>query len=194
MSTPSKWTWTQRIGLVGGIPALAAVVLRAMGRTPWGAANGPGFWVGSPRGSLTSQVLFDPYALTHVSHGLVFFYLFSVLLTRYSREAQFGASLLLEAIWEIVENTPYVIDRFRQTTAATEYTGDSILNSLGDLLAAALGFVIAVQVVRRTRRGWVLALFLLVEALSALWIRDGMLLTTLMLIYPIPGIREWQAG
>jgi hypothetical protein len=194
MSTPSKWTWTQRIGLVGGILALAAVVLRAMGRTPWGAANGPRFWVGSPRGSLTSQVLFDPYALTHVSHGLVFFYLFSVLLTRYSREAQFGASLLLEAIWEIVENTPYVIDRFRQTTAATEYTGDSILNSLSDLLAAALGFVIAVQVVRRTRRGWVLALFLLVEALSALWIRDGMLLTTLMLIYPIPGIREWQAG
>ncbi len=180
--------------VLGGVLTGTAGILALMGRTPWGMADGPGLWTGDPKGALTSQVLADPYALTHVGHGVLFFYLFAVVMARSTRTAQFGATLLLEAAWEIVENTPYVIERFRQTTAATEYTGDSILNSLGDLLAAALGFAIAVQVVRRTHRGWVLALFLAVEGLSALWIRDGMVLTIIMLLYPIPGIREWQAG
>ena len=177
-----------------GVLALTAVVLALMGRTPWGLANGPGLWTGAANGPLTSQLLADPYAFIHVSHGLLFFYLFATTMSGATREAQFGATLGLEALWEIVENTPYVIERFRQTTTATEYTGDSILNSLGDILAAALGFWIVVQVVARGSRWWALVLFGVAEIISALWIRDSMLLTTLMLVYPVPGVRQWQAA
>lgn len=182
------------LAILGIVLAGAAGILALMGRTPWGMADGPDLWTSNPNGPLTSQVLADPYALTHVGHGVLFFYLFAVMMARSTREAQFGATLLLEAGWEIVENTPYVIERFRQTTTATEYTGDSILNSLGDIGAAALGFWVTVQVVARGRRWWALVLFVGVEILSALWIRDGMLLTTLMLLFPIPAVREWQAA
>ncbi len=99
--------------------------------------------------------------------------------------------MALESAWEIVENTSYVIERFRETKMAQGYYGDSILNSVGDISAMIVGFLIAMQL---TNRWWVLALFVALEASLALWIRDNMTLNIVMLIYPVPGVREWQAG
>lgn len=111
------------LALLVGILASSAVLLALMGRTLWGMADGLGLWMSNPQGALASQVLADPCAFTHVRIELIFLYFFSMVMVRSGREAQFGATLLLESAWEIVENTPYVTERFRQTTAATRLYG-----------------------------------------------------------------------
>lgn len=169
----------------------AALALAALGRTPWGSASGPGLWAGDIHGALNSQYFADPYSFTHVNHGLLFFLiLWAVAAERLSVGARFLVALVVEAAWEVVENSPFVIERFRETTIAQGYYGDSILNSVGDILACVLGFWIAYRLPNR----WVVALFFALEVALVLWIRDSMVLTLVMLIYPIPGLREWQFG
>jgi hypothetical protein len=96
----------------------------------------------------------------------------------------------LEAVWEAVENSRFVIDRYREETAALGYQGDTIVNSLADILLCAIGFVVA----RRLGLGRTLALFVVTEVALAVWIRDNLSLNVLMLIYPIEAVKEWQAA
>ncbi|MFB6262371.1 MAG: DUF2585 family protein [Bradymonadaceae bacterium] len=177
---------------VAGILVLAMVALYSMGRTPWGTAGGPGLWTADPASKLTSQLLTDPYTFTHVNHGLVFFL---VLWATTGAWLEVGDRLVvtavLESCWEIVENTPTVIERFREATIALGYYGDSILNSTGDILACLLGFWIAS---RLRNKWWVVGLFVALEVGLALWIRDNMTLNLLMLIHPVPAVRQWQGG
>ena len=145
-------------------------------------------WVSDWCSSTTSQQFLDPYSLTHLLHGFLFFWLITLLFRRMPRVWQLWLALLLESAWEVFENTPYVIDKYRNETAALGYHGDTIVNSLGDLACALVGFLIARRLgVRRS-----LIVFLVIELVLTVWIHDSLLLQILMLIRPVEAIKLWQ--
>ena len=123
-------------------------------------------------------------------HGLVFCGLFALALPRLARKWRLWLAVTLEAVWEVFENSAFVINRYRAATVSLGYQGDSIVNSLGDIAACALGFALA------WRLGWrrSAVVFLVTEAVLLLWIRDSLLLNVVMLIYPIEAIKIWQLG
>ncbi len=174
--------------ILTGVAAFTAI-LALMGRE-FVIDCGFGLWTSSAWSHCTSQYLADPYSVTHVLHGILAFCILLYVRPRMPVRTRFLIATVLEAGWEILENTPLVINRYRMATAALDYTGDSILNSLGDLGFAALGFLIA------SRWGWKAGLlaFVVAELLLLLLIRDTLLLNILMLLHPIPAIRDWQAA
>ena len=175
------------IGIVA-VPLLMGLLLWAEGRMFFCSCGEFKFWVGDTCSSSTSQQLFDPYSFTHVLHGFLFFWLVALLFRRLTASWQLWLALLLEAAWEVFENTKFVIDKYRTETAALGYTGDTIVNSLGDLACALAGFLLARQLgVRRS-----LIVFALVELVLILWIRDSLLLQILMLLRPVEAIKSWQ--
>ena len=170
--------------------AVAAVALALEGR-PWWCACGRAFLVTPDAWTRhTSQHLLDPYSLTHVLHGFLFWW----ILSRWNRlgveTGRFALALGAEALWEVLENSAFVIDRYRTATAALGYEGDSLANSLGDIVCCGLGFLFAARV------GWRIsaAAFAAVEALLLVWIRDSFVLNVVMLLHPIEAIRRWQTG
>ncbi|HYH85166.1 MAG TPA: DUF2585 family protein [Pyrinomonadaceae bacterium] len=147
-------------------------------------------WLGDAWSSETSQQLFDPYSFTHVLHGFVFCGLLAWALPRLQWTWRLSLAATAEAAWEVIENTELVIQRYRETTAALGYNGDTIVNSLGDIIACALGFLLA----RRLGLVRTILVFALTEVVLLFWIRDSLLLNILMLIYPSDKLRAWQAG
>lgn len=171
------------------IVLLMIVLLRAQGRLFICACGEVQIWTSDTCSSNNSQHLLDPYSFTHVLHGVMFFWLITLLFRRMARGRQVLLALLLEAVWEVIENSSFIIDRYRTATAALGYQGDTVVNSIGDLLCALLGYLIARKLgVRRS-----LILFLLVELILILWIHDSLLLQILMLVRPIEAIKLWQA-
>lgn len=171
------------------IVLLMIVLLRAQGRLFICACGEVQIWTSDTCSSNNSQHLLDPYSFTHVLHGVMFFWLITLLFRRMARGRQVLLALLLEAVWEVIENSSFIIDRYRTATAALGYQGDTVVNSIGDLLCALLGYLIARKLgVRRS-----LILFLLVELILILWIHDSLLLQILMLLRPIEAIKLWQA-
>ena len=145
-------------------------------------------WSGDTCSSTNSQQLFDPYSFTHVLHGFLLFWLVALVLRRAAPVWQLWLALTLEAAWEVFENTRFVIDRYRAETAALGYTGDTIVNSFGDLTCAVAGFLVAQQLgVKRA-----VIVFLVLEVILAVWIHDSLLLQILMLIHPVEAIKQWQ--
>ena len=138
----------------------------------------------------TSQHLFDPYSFTHILHGVMFYWLIHLFFRRVKFVWQFIIAITIEVVWEVAENTNAVIEHYRQNTASLDYFGDSIFNSLGDVIACAAGFYIA------HRLGWKRSLFffLATEIVLLFWIRDSLLLNILMLIYPLDSIKSWQTS
>ena len=187
-----------RLGWVGVAPWLAvaavvaasAAVLRLEGRRWLCSCGRLQPWVGDAWSADTSQHLFDPYSLTHVLHGFAFAGLLALLLPRAGGRPRLILAVAAEALWEVVENTDYVINRYREATAALGYTGDTVVNSLGDIAACALGFLLA----RRLGALRTLLLFVAVEVALLLWIRDSLLLNIILLLYPSERLRAWQAG
>jgi len=177
------------LSVATGLVLLAMIVLlRAEGRRLMCACGHFAVWISDWCSSNTSQQLLDPYSLTHVLHGFLFFWLITLLFKRMPRAWQFWLALLLESAWEVFENTSFVINKYRTETAALGYQGDTIVNSLGDLSCALIGFVIARQLgVRRS-----LILFVLIEAVLIFWIHDSLLLQILMLVRPVEAIKLWQ--
>lgn len=173
----------------GGVVLLAMVVLlRAEGRMFLCACGEFAVWISDWCSSNTSQQLLDPYSITHILHGFLFFWLITLLFRRMPPAWQLWLALLLESAWEVLENTPFVIDKYRTETAALGYQGDTIVNSLGDLACALVGFLLARRLgVRRS-----LICFVLIELVLILWIRDSLLLQILMLVRPIEAIKLWQ--
>ncbi|MBI2039368.1 MAG: DUF2585 family protein [Candidatus Niyogibacteria bacterium] len=175
---------------LAGIFAATVLVLLFMGRTWWGTAE-PGLWTGGVGSAQNSQLLFDPYTFTHISHGIGFYLAFWLL---FKKRLPFGTLLLmataLEAGWEILENTNLVIERYREVTIAQGYFGDSIANSLGDIAVTVVGFWLAARLPLIAT----IALFVGIEVVLALTIRDNLLLNIVMLLYPIPAIQAWQLG
>ena len=186
-------TKTHRAGLLQIVAAclvllLMVVSLRAQGRMFLCACGYFDIWISDTCSSNNSQQLFDPYSFTHVLHGFLFFWLITLLFRRMAASWQFWLALLLESAWEVFETTSFVINMYRTETAALGYTGDTVVNSLGDLACALGGFLIARQLgLRRS-----LIAFLFLELVLILWIHDSLLLQLLMLIRPVAAIKLWQ--
>ncbi len=166
----------------------AALAELAMGRRIWGVGGVPGFWSGDIWSSHNSQFLFDPYTFTHITHGVLLYGILSLLFRNLPRSSRLILAVAFESGWEVFENTNFVIERYRAETISLNYFGDSIVNSMGDILACILGFVLASQLPRRVTVIATIAL----EILLTIWIRDNLTLNVLMLIYPSRAIRLWQ--
>lgn len=141
----------------------------------------------------TSQHFFDPYSATHVLHGFLFLWGLQLIFHKILKKNISFAWLLFlaifaEAAWEVLENSSFVINRYREQTASLDYFGDSIANAFGDIIACAIGFLIAYKL----RFWWSLALFLLLEIILIFTIKDSLLINIIMLIYPIEAIKIWQ--
>jgi len=149
------------------------------------------FWVGNPFSADTSQHLTDWYSFSHIIHGFIFFWLLKWLAPRLPLPARLLIAMGIEIAWEITENSPAVIQHYRQQAIAAGYVGDSILNSVSDTVMMSSGFVFASRVRART----VIVLALALEIFTACMIRDNLTLNVLgLLAPPIPGIHDWQAG
>ena len=188
MTTKNDRRWVLP-GIAMALVLLAMIVLlRAEGRMFLCACGQFAVWVSDWCSSNTSQQLLDPYSLTHLLHGFLFFWLIALAFRRMPRGWQVLLALLLESAWEVLENTSFVINKYRTETAALGYQGDTIVNSLGDLACALIGFLIARQLgVRRS-----LIVFVLIEVVLTFWIHDSLLLQILMLIRPVEAIKLWQ--
>jgi hypothetical protein len=147
-------------------------------------------WTNEYWGSNTSQQLLDPASFTHLLHGFVFCGLLALVVPRVPVVWRLWMAISIEVLWEVLENSEFVIRRYREGTAAFGYHGDTIVNSAGDVLSCGLGFLLA----RRLGFRRALAVFVAIEAALALWIRDGLLLNVVMLIYPVDAIAAWQAA
>lgn len=170
--------------------ALTVMALRIEGRRWWCECGTVRLWISDIWSSHCSQHLFDPYSLTHFSHGLIFCWALSLIVPRWRYAGQLAAAVTLAAGWEVLENSPIVIERYRAATMSLNYLGDSVVNSLGDILSCALGFVVA----KRIGFKWSLLLFLALEVLLLLWMRDNLILGVFMLLTPVDAIKTWQSA
>jgi hypothetical protein len=170
--------------------ALAAVILLAMGRHPICTCGSIDLWVSGRDSPRTSQMLADWYSLSHIVHGLLFYAGLWLLLRRWPATWRFLVALIIEAGWEVIENTPLVIDRYRETTAALGYTGDSVINSMSDIAMMCVGFLAA----RRLPLWASVLLLLALEVIPLFVIRDNLALNIWNLLAPNAQVAAWQAG
>ena len=171
------------------VVAAMVIALKIEGRL-WQCDEGDTLrlWVGNAWTPHCSQHLADPYSLTHLSHGLIFFSAMWLLIPRTSLAWRLCIAITIAAGWEVLENSPLIINRYRTATMSLDYLGDSVVNSLGDVLACGIGFFIArwLGLVRTA------LVFLASEIFLVFVIRDSLLLSTFMLIAPIDSIKQWQ--
>ena len=171
------------------ITIVMALVLFGQGRILWCKSGDWAIYINQAWGSShTSQHLFDPYTFTHILHGVLFFWIIGLAFKKLSVGWRVFIATVAEAAWEVFENSSFIIEKYRENTASLDYFGDSIMNSVGDVLACAFGFWIAYKV------GWwrSLVFFIVVEIALLVCIKDSLLLNILMLIYPLDGIKHWQ--
>ena len=172
------------------IASAAAAILLAMGRPPICTCDVVALWEPSADSARTSQMLADWYSPSHIVHGFLFYAVLALLWAKRPIEQRFLAALLLEAAWEIAENTPMIIDRYREATIALGYSGDSILNSASDIVMMAIGFAGA-----RKLPVWAsVVVVLALELIPLVVIRDNLTLNVIMLLAPSDAILNWQAG
>ena len=182
--------WALVLALVAG------AVLLAMGREPICQCGTVKLWHGVVQSSENSQHVADWYSFSHVIHGLLFYFFAHVLWRRWKlfggRPAAWALPIAVafEAFWELLENSPMIIDRYRAVTVSFDYYGDSVLNSLSDIGFMALGFWLASKL--PTWASVVLALAF--ELFTLAMIRDNLTLNIVMLVWPLEAIRAWQAG
>jgi Protein of unknown function (DUF2585) len=178
--------WFLALALV----AVMAIILLWMGRPPICTCGEVKLWVGTVQGPDNSQHLADWYTPSHIIHGFLFYALGWLFLRRNPPGDRLLAAVLIEAAWEILENSQYIIDRYREATMALGYNGDSVLNSLADVGWMAVGFALA----RRLPVWATVAVALGFELLTLLVIRDNLALNVLMLVAPLDSVRAWQGG
>ena len=167
-----------------------AIILHLMGQPLWCKCGGLSPWSWDIWSSHNSQHLVDPYFFTHVLHGVVLCGLLYWLPRSVSESSRFLTAVVLEAGWEILENSPAIIERYRAATISKDYFGDSIMNSAGDLIACIVGYLLARRLGFRNS----MVFFLLTELILLLTIRDSLLLNVLMLVWPVEAIKWWQMG
>lgn len=182
-SLPPLW-------IIVSIIISAVAILYAMGRVPICTCGTVKLWQGTVASSENSQHLTDWYTFSHVIHGFLFYALMWALFPDRPLLQRLAAAVAIEAGWEIVENTPLIIDRYRTATIALDYYGDSIINSVADILAMMLGFwlssILPVPAI--------VSIALFFEGFTGYVIRDNLTLNVLMLLYPLDPVRAWQSG
>jgi len=180
------WWWLTILTVL----AATAGELHQQGRSWWCSCGRASLWTGNAWGAFTSQTFLDPYSFTHLLHGLAFCGLLTLFLRGVSTRWRFLIAITIEAVWELIENTNTVIQHYRAATAALGYEGDTVVNSLGDIVCCGIGFMLA------RKLGWArsLIVFFATELMLLIWIRDSLILEIIMLVRPFNAIKAWQMG
>jgi hypothetical protein len=162
-----------------------------MGRVWWCKCGESFLWSGQIASTHNSQHLFDPYSFTHLLHGIALYGIVWLIVgSRTTAATRAALVVAIEASWEIFENTSFVIERYREATISLDYYGDSIANSISDIVSCIAGIAIAMMA-----PVWVsVAVFVGVELMLLAWIRDSLLLNIIMLFFPLEALRNWQMG
>lgn len=171
-----------------GVIVATALTEWLMGRSALGPDGKFGLWEGDTWSAGCSQRVADAYAFSHIIHGMLFYGLLWLVARRLPVSARYLIAVLLEAGWELLENSPIIINRYREATMALGYAGDSILNSTSDILMMSLGFLLAWKL----RPSVTVALILAMEIGCLFWIRDNLTLNVIMLVRPVEAIKRWQ--
>lgn len=169
---------------------IQAFVLHLFGQPPICTCDYVKLWEGVVSSGGNSQHITDWYTLSHVIHGFLFYLLLRTLFPRMPVLTRLLLAVGIEIAWEITENTPWLIEHYRQQALAQGYVGDSILNSLSDTVAMIAGFLL----VRHTRWWLILMLAIMFEAFTVFYIRDGLVLNILGFFYIPDFIHSWQSA
>lgn len=200
MTIKSKSSFLKRretlitIGICVLVVAVTILILKVMGRPFISNSGTVKLWHAELVSSENSQHLSDWYSFSHIVHGFLFFFLLWLISKKIPQIRKFSVgfviAVVMESIWEVIENTDFIINRYREATIALDYFGDSIINSTSDILFMSLGFMMASRLSVLASVSFVAGS----ELLLAIVIRDNLALNILMLIYPIDAIKEWQIG
>ncbi len=193
MEASSQRLTPRHLALTLGVVAIAALVLLLMGREPICKCGYVKLWQGVVQSSENSQHISDWYSPSHIIHGFIFYGVLWLVARRFTRFAvgqRLVAATLVEATWEIVENSPFIINRYREATISLDYFGDSVINSASDVLFMVLGFWLASRL-----PVWLTVVIAVgLELFVGYMIRDNLTLNVIMLLWPLEAIRAWQAG
>ena len=176
--------------VLAAVLAVQGIALHFYGQPTVCACGTIRLWAGDVLGPENSQQITDWYTFSHVIHGLIFYALTGFVLPRAPLVFRFALALGVEATWELIENSPTVIEHYRQQALAQGYVGDSVLNSCSDTVAAAFGFLLARLLPTRASIGLAVAF----EIFTAVMVRDNLTLNVIQLIHPVPAIAAWQQG
>ena len=187
----SGWPWIVVVAML----AVTAAALRWEGRVWWCERGDSAFWISDVWTAHCSQHWADPYTITHFSHGLIFWtvlYFWSKWVPKWSVSMRWRlcVAIAIAAAWEIVENSEFIIDRYRTVTMSLDYMGDSVANAVGDVIACGLGFVFA----RWAGWKWAMGVFAATEVILLFVMRDNLTLNVIMLLWPIEAIKQWQSA
>jgi hypothetical protein len=188
MATRRWWGYGVAAAIV--IVGAALSIELAMGRLLICKCGSLKLWHGIVNSAENSQHLTDWYTFSHIIHGIGFYFLLWLVARRLPPGIRLALAVLLEAVWEVFENTPFIINRYRAATISLDYYGDSVVNSMSDIVAMMAGFWIA----RRAPLWFTVSLVIVLEVAIAVIIRDNLTLNILMLLHPFEAIKRWQLG